>query len=383
MIEHTDRTAASAERPLLQGASLLVNPGRSGWSVPNTTAWANEATLRDLLVEHPSLLPGVIDPAAAAVEELGIPGVGRVDVVAVESTGVITVCEAKLSTNPEIRREIVGQVLAYASGLTGWNVDDFDAAWYARCGQSFVESVLGDGAAGEDAAALRDAVTATLETGAFRLVLAVDQMTDELRSIVTYLADHMNGEVAALQMAYARSGDVEIIVPQVWGMEIASERSRRTGQRASKGYRSALSEALPAIIEQGERRATGYGAALETILRRIEPLVSTLYSGAEDMLDPVLVAHAPPERQPAKVITSQKTIGLRVCFHWCSRLPVEVKEAALRTLEAHPAIAPHVTEVRGAEFRKGPLIPYVGCLDQPGAADVVAEALTVLFKPVQ
>ena len=56
------------------------------------------------------------------------------DVLAVESSGTITICEAKLATNPEIRREIVGQVLAYASGVAGCDIEAFDEAWSARSG---------------------------------------------------------------------------------------------------------------------------------------------------------------------------------------------------------------------------------------------------------
>lgn len=88
----------------LHSAAMLVNASGTAWLVPTTTSWHNEATLRDLLVSHPSLLPGVADPAVAAMKEFPIPNAGRVDVLAVESSGMITVCEAKLSANAEMRR---------------------------------------------------------------------------------------------------------------------------------------------------------------------------------------------------------------------------------------------------------------------------------------
>ena len=122
----------STEGSPLNSASLLLRSAGAEWTVPATTAWTNEAALRDLLTDNPTVLPGVTDLGAAAVSEYGLSDVGRVDVGTVESSGAITVCEAKLSTNTEMRRTIVGQVLAYASAFVGLTFEAFDAGWSAR-----------------------------------------------------------------------------------------------------------------------------------------------------------------------------------------------------------------------------------------------------------
>ena len=55
---------------------------------------------------------------SAVVEEFWIPEAGTVDLLVVDRTGGLTLVECKLRANPEIRREVVGQILAYAGGLS-------------------------------------------------------------------------------------------------------------------------------------------------------------------------------------------------------------------------------------------------------------------------
>ena len=50
-------------------------------------AYTNEAELRDLLAETPSLLPGIDEGLAAASKEMPIPGTRKADVVIVDAGG--------------------------------------------------------------------------------------------------------------------------------------------------------------------------------------------------------------------------------------------------------------------------------------------------------
>lgn len=56
---------------------LIRHQGEGEWRAPATTAYTNEAELRDLLAETPSLLPGVGQGPAAATTEMPIPGAAR------------------------------------------------------------------------------------------------------------------------------------------------------------------------------------------------------------------------------------------------------------------------------------------------------------------
>ena len=90
---------------------LLVRTPGGLWRAPQEGAYGNEAQLRDLLAEQPSLIPGMTE-TSAAVTELTAPGTGSLDVAAISRAGEIALVECKLASNPEIRREVVGQLLA-------------------------------------------------------------------------------------------------------------------------------------------------------------------------------------------------------------------------------------------------------------------------------
>jgi hypothetical protein len=171
------------------GAPLIRTTGGE-WTMPESTTWTNEAALQALLAKHPSLMAGV-DESAATIRELVIPGVGRVDVVAVDREGAVTVCEVKLARNPEVRRHVVGQLLAYASALTGWSFPDLDACWRSNEKIGLLDALLGPDADALEREELASAIGRALATGSFRLVLAVDELTAELRRTIAYLSSVM------------------------------------------------------------------------------------------------------------------------------------------------------------------------------------------------
>jgi hypothetical protein len=67
------------------------------------------------------------------------------------------------------------------------------------------------------------AVASNLEAGRFTLVVAVDEITAELQRIIEYLSNHTVGDVAvvALELGYVADGDCQILVPQIYGAELA------------------------------------------------------------------------------------------------------------------------------------------------------------------
>jgi hypothetical protein len=110
---------------------VLVRDNAGGWRQPEVTAYENERELQHLVAASPDLLTGV---AMATVDEFWLPGIGSIDILGVGPDGSITIVECKLRANPEIRREVVGQITAYAGGLWRMPYDDFTASWQARSG---------------------------------------------------------------------------------------------------------------------------------------------------------------------------------------------------------------------------------------------------------
>src|SRR5579884_1574874 len=83
---------------------------------------SNEEWLQKYLANNPSLLPmqdleGVNRPLRLISRELN-----GIDLLFVDDQGLLTVVETKLAENPEAKREVIAQILEYASKLSKLNI---------------------------------------------------------------------------------------------------------------------------------------------------------------------------------------------------------------------------------------------------------------------
>ena len=314
---------------------LIRSPDSPKWRAPETTTYTDEAELQRLIADSPSLLPGVEDGVAAVAREVAVPGVGAADLIVVDREGEITIVECKLAANSEIRRSVIGQAFAYAAGVWQLSYEDFDRAFAAR-GQSLESSF--DGAADWDAPAFREAVEANLERGALGLVIAVDQITDELKRTIVYINRHTTAELRllALELRRAADGGIEIVMPEVYGEESATEPTRPKRRWDESSLMAGLREAQPpeladrlvclyeALRDAGARRSWGTGA---------KPSV-TMWLG-EESGNPVSVSlYAAGSNWPG---------GVAVNFDFVrdKRTPSEMARLAA-LLRAVPGVAPYL-----------------------------------------
>jgi hypothetical protein len=203
--------------------AILIRSDDGSWTEPTLTGYENESWLQQLIAEHPSLIPGVSERAVACREFSS--GIGPADVVILDESGDLTLIECKLTTNPQIRREIVGQVLDYASRLWGMRVDEFEARW--RRAAKTESSPL---SAFDDAGTYtRERLAENLQAGRMRLVLAVDQVNDDLKRIVEYLNLITLSEVSVfvMEFVHAQRDGVEVLMPTAYGAELAGIKRRR------------------------------------------------------------------------------------------------------------------------------------------------------------
>lgn len=206
---------------------LVRRPGETTFAAPEISSYGDEAQLQGLIAETPDLLPGVAGgPPVVVMREFPLP-VGRVDVVVVDLEGGISLCECKLGTNPQARREVIGQLVSYAGALSRMSYDEFAERAATRLGTSLAEA-LGALAEGEfDADAFHPTLASNLAAGRFRLVIVVDEISDELRDAVLYLNDQTETEFLALELGYLSDNGLEILVPVVYGEEAVERKSRR------------------------------------------------------------------------------------------------------------------------------------------------------------
>jgi len=229
------------------------------WQVKSLAAFDNERHLQDILLDDPGLVPGCA--GAAGVDELWIPGVGAIDVVLVDDAGVITLVECKLKANPEIRRAVIGQVFAYASGLSGTALSDFESRWAGRssvrAGTSRTLVADVEGAAGStlDVEVFEEALTQNLGQGRFRLVVAVDEITAELKAIIEYLSQHLKDSVSVLALEVGRipAGKEAFLVVETYGAELAIAKAQAATNGARRWTIADVKEALKALPNVGER----------------------------------------------------------------------------------------------------------------------------------
>ena len=204
--------ASEIEPGILVRALGSVGP----WDAPELTAYENESHLQQIIATGPQHVPGV-PPGSLTVRELQTSA-GPADVCIVGLDGSITVVECKLESNAERRRMVIGQVLDYASAIWLGGTVAFRDQWDSQSGEDL--NVLGDEAL--------EQLDQNITAGRVGLCLAVDRIDDDLKRLVEFLNRITRDEVAvtALQLMYARHGDIEILRPSTFGGEIAAAKAR-------------------------------------------------------------------------------------------------------------------------------------------------------------
>lgn len=248
------------------------------------TDYESEAALQELIADHPEVLESVThdDPRRWLLirREMGIPdseGSSNrwpVDHLLIDQDGVPTLVEAKLRRNPEIRREVVGQLLEYAAHATRyWTGAEIRRRFEAEHGEEQArqrfDGLLDQQEAEEGAyEAFWDRVGTNLRADNVRLLFAVDEVPDELAHVVAFLNRNMERvEVLAVALKQFGIEDSRTLVPQVVG---------RSDSRRSSGIRRKHNmETLPLEFPEGATRS-----AARELLERSERAGAILGWGA-------------------------------------------------------------------------------------------------------
>ena len=174
-------------------AGIWTNDGNN-WKLTAPTGFPDEATLHKLIQDAPGMLPLAGEPEIAILGSEVNLGSGYADLIGVESNGRPVVIEVKLSRNNEARRAVVAQILAYAAYLHGYTVNALEEGPLKISLQKEGHNNILDAvqAAGlENAISNSQEFTAamgkSLSDGRFRLVFVLDEVPQELSTLVAYL----------------------------------------------------------------------------------------------------------------------------------------------------------------------------------------------------
>ena len=235
-------------------AILIRSQGSDKWVTVEVVTYRQEAELQKLLADAPSLIPvDEIQPGAApfvaAVREFGLPGSGHTDLLVFTSDGGVAVIECKLAANAESKRQVIGQILEYGAYLWGMSYDEVDSRVQARTGKPLVALVAE--AVGDqewDEKGFRQGVEQALAEGSFSLVIAVDEVNEEMNKTIAFL----NGcgrpafSFHALEMHRFNAQGIEIMVPRLHGAPLQKGGEQPRKQWTEERFFAVVQENRPA-----------------------------------------------------------------------------------------------------------------------------------------
>lgn len=240
--------------------AILVRKGENSWQQANRKPFAQEHELRDLLLKTPELIEVLDGKRLLLTKEAGLSGGTSADLLGVTSDGEILMVEAKLAKNYEVRRKVIGQIFEYAARL--WETDyvTFKSYFEEIDGQTLV-SKFQSNHAGFEEEPFRNRVDANLRQGRFQLLIAVDEMSEDLAKILSYISSRGDSvRLEALEVHIFQLGDTDILVPQRHAVAALPQSSQAaasitTEQLLSKSVDSSMRSKLESLVESW--RASG------------------------------------------------------------------------------------------------------------------------------
>ena len=212
----------------------------------------SEELLQRLLAEYPSLLAGEqIDGASPRrwlliTREMGVPSDEdsgnrwSLDHLFLDQDGIPTLVEVKRSTDNRIRREVIGQMLDYASNaVVYWPVEEVRCRFVSRCEAENTDPdeelarFLGE----EDVDSFWSRVKTNLQAGKIRLLFVADEIPSELRRVVEFLNSQMDpAEVLAVEIKQYVGETLQTLVPRVIGQTVEAQQKKSSGRGEHKKW---------------------------------------------------------------------------------------------------------------------------------------------------
>jgi hypothetical protein len=173
-----------------------------------------------------------------------------VDNLFLDQDGVLTIVEVKRSSDPRLRREVVGQILDYAANaVVYWTIDSIRSKFEERCralgadpDQELVEKLDRS-----EAQEFWQDVSANLEAGKIRMLFVADHIPSELQRIVEFLNEQMkDAEMLAIEIKQYVGEGHKTLVPRVVGQTAKSQVTKGGPRQKRKWDEQSFFEGLKA-----------------------------------------------------------------------------------------------------------------------------------------
>ena len=209
---------------------LIVNPGKPPTRlrrVPFTESVFEEGWLQGLIETNPELLPVIeIEPAFAPLVSIGREvetSAGYIDNLFLSPQGYLTIVETKLWRNPEARRQVVGQIIDYATDVSQWSYEQLEKAvrgynkQYRGREIGVVESLrLIEDIDEAEEQTIVDAISRNLQRGRFLLLVVGDGIRESVEAMANFLQQtpqlHFTLALVELQVYELNAGNKPLLV---------------------------------------------------------------------------------------------------------------------------------------------------------------------------
>jgi len=166
----------------------------------------SENELQLCLENNPNLLIAETEPKIMfSKRELRLPAAGILDMFCIDDSGIPIAVEVKLARNSQSRREVVAQAFDYVSDLSTITIDELD---------DMVSGEIEKAINNHDSEVNLWRICATnLRAGVMKVIIAVDEVNDDLARIVSYINEHSDLDVRLVAISKFKDG--EILVPNI------------------------------------------------------------------------------------------------------------------------------------------------------------------------
>jgi len=214
---------------------LIINPGKPPTRLrrlPFTENVFEEGWLQGLIEANPELLPVTeIEPAFAPLVSVGREvetSAGYIDNLFLSPQGYLTIVETKLWRNPEARRQVVGQIIDYATDVSQWSYEQLEKAvrgynkQYRGREIGVVESLrLIEDIDEAEEQTIVDAISRNLQRGRFLLLVVGDGIRESVEAMANFLQQtpqlHFTLALVELQVyeLVAEGSKSLLVIPQI------------------------------------------------------------------------------------------------------------------------------------------------------------------------
>jgi hypothetical protein len=238
-----------------------------------------EAVLHGVLRRNPELVPAT-DLGFGRMVTIGFETnlvSGAADLILMDNGGRLCLVEVKKEGNTDTRR-VVAQVMDYAAALWGMTLEQFErdvlrprlGEGDSRSLREFVidELLSGSETIDEDADRVLDALSETLRSSEFALVVAAPEVPEGVQRVMEYL-NSRGLNMYGLEVSYF-AGGIEAFVPRIVVRPTVGARiAGRDSQAASRStvdaetYFDELPEGISGVVRSFIEAVPGSGAELE------------------------------------------------------------------------------------------------------------------------